>query len=105
MSVKTLAQLVEQGGRIVYGPRWRSRLARALDLNPRTVRKIAKAAECGEHYPVSPGVLTELAVLARDSARVLDSCDAEGRRQSQHCEAIASELVEAARTWKPTSQH
>lgn len=77
-SGETNAQLVARAGRALYGADWQSPLARALELQLRTVQRIAAAAEAGQPYPVAPGVLTELSDKLRD--------------HSAACAALASEI-------------
>lgn len=64
------SDLVAEAGAALYGPEWTGQLARALDLNERTVRRIKAASEAGEAYPVAPGVLIDLKrlLLARGAA-------------------------------------
>lgn len=54
------SSLVAEAGRLLYGEEWQSPLARDLDLNLRTVQRIAAAAAKGEPYRIAPGVLAEL---------------------------------------------
>jgi hypothetical protein len=99
---KTAPQLVVQAARALYGEHWRSRMGRALDLGPRTVRRIGRAARTDEAQPVSPGVLVELAALARERAACVEGETAEGRSQIACLEMVALELDEAARVWTST---
>ena len=96
----TLAQLVARAAQAIFGRFWRRPLADALELNIRTVRKIGRAAQMAEHFPISPGVLTALAKLMRDHAADVDT----GSLDAESCGCLAAELTEAARVWKPTKR-
>jgi hypothetical protein len=77
-------------------------MARSLNLRPRTVRRIEKAARTGEPHPVSPGVLVELAAMARGRAATLGTRTPGGRDQVRCFEMIALELDAAVRVWTAT---
>lgn len=55
------AVLVANVAEAIYGATWQSHLARDLDLNLRTVQRIAAAAAEGKAYRARTGVLRELA--------------------------------------------
>lgn len=61
------SQLVAEAGAALFGEDWAAPLARLLDLNERTVRRLKAAAIAGQPYPIAPGVLAELkaALLAQ----------------------------------------
>jgi len=99
---KTAPQLIVEAACALYGDQWRAPMARALDLGPRTVRRIGRAARTDEPQPVSPGVLLELAALARERAAGIGRETADARNQIRDFERIALELDEAARAWTPT---
>ena len=62
----TPAPLIVRVGRALYGDRWQSELARALDVAGRTVRRWA----AGE-YEVPAGVWGEILALVRSQRRAL----------------------------------
>jgi hypothetical protein len=99
---KTVPQLVVEAACALYGDQWRSDLARSLDLHPRTVRRIGSAAMVGEPYPISPGVLKELAAHARGRAAAMETVTFDGRSRARCFKMIAVELDEAVRVWTPT---
>lgn len=99
--VKTVPQLVVEAACALYGEQWRSPMSHSLDLQPRTVRKIGKAAMTGEPHPVSPGILMELATLAREHAAAISAPGAETHSRARF-ETIAAELDEAVRVWTST---
>jgi hypothetical protein len=98
---KSLPQLVVAAARAIYGDRWRLPLAQSLGLNQRTVRKIGSAAALGTRYPVSPGILLELAALARSTAAACDRATPDGCDRAVICERVAVELARAANVWAP----
>ena len=100
--VKTVPQLVVEAARALWGDQWRSPMSQSLDLHPRTARKIGKAAMTGEPHPVSPGILVELANLARERAAAIRTDSADAPSRARGFEMIAVELDEAARVWTPT---
>jgi hypothetical protein len=102
MSQQSVPRLVVQAGRALYGDQWRSGIAQSLDLHPRTVRRIGQAARLDDPHPISPGVLMELAALARETAVTLERGRADGRSQIRCLQMLAHELDEAARGWTPT---
>jgi hypothetical protein len=102
VGAKTAPQMIVGAARAVYGDQWRSPLAQSLALHPRTVRRIEQAARTGEPQPVSPGVLAELAALAREYADTLETSTSVEVREVRRLELIARELDEAARAWTPT---
>ena len=59
MSDKAAAAFVELCGRALYGEEWRIPLARALEISPRTIFRIAHAAALGRGFPVPDGVLDD----------------------------------------------
>ena len=65
------AQLIEQAGVALYGEEWAAPMARALQLNERTVRRIKAAARAGAAYPIAPGALAELKALLLERGREL----------------------------------
>lgn len=67
------AQLIARAGLALYGEEWAAPLARALELNERTVRRIKAAAGAGAAYPVAPGALADLARLLRRREAELQS--------------------------------
>jgi transcriptional regulator with XRE-family HTH domain len=58
--------LLSEAGRALYGTQWQSDLARALDVNPRTVRRWAS----GEDIP-RLGVYADLLALCDNRAKEL----------------------------------
>ena len=77
-------------------------MARSLNLRPRTVRRIEKAARTGEPHPVSPGILVELAAMARERGTTLGTMPPDGRDHVHCFELIALELDAAVRVWTAT---
>lgn len=70
----TAPQLVARAGRLIYGPQWQRAMANDLDLQERTIQRIAQAEKEGRDYPVAPGVLTDLAdILEARAAPALDA--------------------------------
>lgn len=59
----TAAQLVATVCREVFGADWQTPLSRALDLNLRTVQRMAAAAEAGDDYRPAALWLDELVPL------------------------------------------
>ncbi len=59
--------LLIEAGRALYGERWQSDLARALNVSDRTVRRWAS----GEERP-RPGVYVDLMRLCSEHAQALD---------------------------------
>ncbi len=55
------AALLASVGASLYGREWPAPLARALGVNVRTLQRLAAAVREGRGYPVSPGVLLDLA--------------------------------------------
>lgn len=49
-----------RAGRLLYGPRWQSELARALDINDRRVRQWMASER-----PIPPGIWADIAGLLR----------------------------------------
>jgi hypothetical protein len=102
VAAKTVPQLVVEAAFALYGEPWRSQLAESLTLHPRTVRRIGQAARTEEPHPVSPGVLAELAGLARASAAAAKARTPDGARAARYLRTLAHELDEAVRLWTPT---
>jgi hypothetical protein len=99
---KSPPQLVIAAACALFGDQWKSRTAQTLDLHPRTIRRIGQAARTGEPFPVSPGVLVELAGLSRECAAAIQRGNVDDYRRARRLDLIALELDEAARTWSPT---
>jgi len=60
----TLPALIAAAGRALYGEEWGRPLAQALNVNERTIQRIAKAAREGEGYrSIGPGLMRDLAEL------------------------------------------
>ncbi len=79
-------------GEALYGPRWQSDLARALEVNDRRVRAWLLAERT-----IPPGVWLDLAKLASGRAAVLDALAAELRRSAARSRAdLAPPLDPAA---------
>ena len=57
------ADLVAAAGAALYGDRWVAPLARDLDVNTRTMERIAQAAYKGGDYRVSDSLLADLHAL------------------------------------------
>jgi hypothetical protein len=56
----TAAQLVARAGRALHGDNWPPALARDLNMNERTLRRIKAADLAGQDYPIAPGALADL---------------------------------------------
>lgn len=67
--MKITAALFAQAGEALFGPEFRAPLADLLGMNERTVRRIAKAAETGEDYPVNETLGPRLAGLLRERSK------------------------------------
>lgn len=61
---KTAAQLVKDIAVALYGDRWIADLARDLDINRRTVERVAQAVNEGRDYPAARAWLEDLSQLA-----------------------------------------
>ena len=61
-------KLLETAGEALYGPRWQSELARALDVSDRTVRRWVSGVD-----KVPPGVFVDLLRLTQERALTLDA--------------------------------
>jgi hypothetical protein len=72
--------LVARAGQKLYGEEWASPLARDLNLNERTMRRIKAAAAGGDPYPVASGVIVDLGLLADRRSRELADLAAEAQR-------------------------
>ena len=55
------ASLFREAGEALFGPRWQSEMARALDISDRTVRRWDEGS-----YPVPPGAWADIRALLRD---------------------------------------
>jgi hypothetical protein len=62
-----VSRLLAEAGEALYGPRWQSDLARALDVNDRTVRRWASGA-----VDMPSGVYLDLLRLTQERASALD---------------------------------
>jgi hypothetical protein len=51
---------VERAGRALFGELWQQPLARLLNINSRTIQRIAAAARAGQAYAIAPDVLSRL---------------------------------------------
>jgi hypothetical protein len=60
----TAAELVVMAGGALYGVDWQARMARDLNVQLRTVQRIAQAAREGRDYPAARAWLPDLAGLA-----------------------------------------
>jgi len=63
------ARLLAAAGEAIAGERWQAPLARALNMNLRTVQRWAEAAREDRTYPVPPGLLEELLGLLERRTR------------------------------------
>lgn len=68
----TDAQLVRNIAVALYGDRWIADLARELDVNRRTVERVAQAAAEGRNYPAARAWLEDLGKLAFRRKETLD---------------------------------
>lgn len=68
----TDAQLVRNIAVALYGDRWIADLARELDVNRRTVERVAQAAAEGRNYPAARAWLDDLSKLAFRRKDALD---------------------------------
>lgn len=84
--MKLTADLFARAGRALFGDEWQNPLADLLGMNPRTVRRIAKAAREGEDYPVNETLAPVLADHLRSAAT-----DAKAR--AKEAEAVAKLLA------------
>lgn len=92
------SDLVVRAGRAMFGDEWQRPLAVALDLNERTVRRIAQAEREGRDYPVAPGALRQLLELLNQESRKLE---ARARDCTRTANALNDRLVTAARAKAP----
>ena len=79
------ADLFARAGRALFGDEWQNPLADLLGMNPRTVRRIARAAREGEEYPVNETLGPRLAGLLRERAK-------EAKAQAKEADQLASLL-------------
>lgn len=61
--------LVCRAGHALFGEEWQSPLARMLDVNDRTIRRIAKAAREGADYTVNAAWAVELRTALERTAK------------------------------------
>lgn len=80
------ADLFARAGRALFGDEWQNPLADLLGMNPRTVRRIAKAAREGEDYPVNE-------TLAPVLAKHLMAAAVEAKCRAREAEALARLLT------------
>lgn len=62
------AKLLVEAGEALFGGEWQRAFAEAFGVNERTVRRIVQAVREGRGYPVSPGLLTEVATRLSEKA-------------------------------------
>ncbi len=67
----TKADLVATAGTALYGDRWVAPLARDLDVNTRTMERIAQAAYKDATYRVSDGLIEDLHRLVDERGTAL----------------------------------
>ena len=65
------AELLVQAGQQLFGEGWQSDLARLLELDLRTVQRIARAARVGQPYRIAAATMDRLAQHVRDRERGL----------------------------------
>lgn len=63
-----MTSVLVECGEALYGPRWVTELARALDVNERTVRRWAAGTS-----PIPAGAYADLLRLTQERAALLDS--------------------------------
>lgn len=63
-------ELVCRAGHALFGPEWQVALAKLLDVNERTVRRIAQAARQGDDYRVNQAWAPELRGALERTARI-----------------------------------
>lgn len=63
------AALLARVGADMYGQEWPAPLARLLDVNVRTMQRLAAAVREGRGYPLNPNLLAEAARLLRVRAQ------------------------------------
>lgn len=68
------ATLFVEAGRALFGDEWKRPLAALLEMNERTVFRIAAAARTGEGYRINPAIGP---VLAEHLARRADQAEAQ----------------------------
>ncbi len=69
------ADLLRRAGEALWGSRWQTEMARALDISERTVRRWASG-----DYPPPPGVWSDLAGIAGERHGALAHLSRELRR-------------------------
>lgn len=62
-------ELFARAGRALFGDEWQVPLARRLNINERTVRRIAQAARNGEPYRMTPGWKADLVAALRERTK------------------------------------
>ena len=60
------ASLFRDAGEALYGPRWQSEMAQALNISNRTVRRWHEGS-----YPVPPGAWTDIRALLKSRGLAL----------------------------------
>ena len=75
-------KLFAEAGRALFGEEWQNATAALLEMNARTVRRIAAAARDSQDYPVNPALG---AVLADH----LEAAAARDRVRADEAEALA----------------
>lgn len=75
------AALVCTAGLTLYGPEWCALLARDIQVNERTLRRIRAAYLAGQDYPIADGLLQDLADFLRGRADSLQAVAATISRQ------------------------
>ena len=75
-NTSTAAQILA-AGEAMFGDHWIVPLARQLNINERTLRRLRTAVEAGQLYPVAPGVPSALARVLRQRAALLEQMAAQ----------------------------
>lgn len=77
------AQLFAEAGQALFGDEWKRPLATLLDMNERTVFRIAAAARNGEDYQINAAIGPVLARHLADHATEAEAQASEARRLAE----------------------
>lgn len=98
--MKLTAELFVRAGRGLFGDEWQNPLAALLEMNPRTVRRIAKAAREGEDYPINQSLATRLhGEMRRQLAQDGEQREARRALSRELYDVAVQEAVRAGQTY------
>lgn len=89
-------ELFARAGHALYGDQWQVPLARRLNINERTVRRIAQAARNGEPYRMTPGWRGELVTALQErTAQAIE----QAREAAEVAEMLGKVMVYRFSIW------